>query len=345
MAGRAGTTSVTASFDTSRGDCYPHYLSRFQVICDGQITSTTVAGRSNKVVMDIQDDASVASVDLSYRANSGEWMALPISRNGSTYTAILPELPAGCYVSLRLVAADPSGNSLDMTIDPAFYHSSGSISSAKSLPDGTFATLTDKSAVASFSDGFNLGDKQRTNGIRVLCSKPVSVGDSVAVSGMMGTLDGERVLTATSATPTGGMLCISPLSMQNIAVGGGPSGLQSAVSYWRLQRMPDGHAERVLRNAGGPSNVGMLVKIWGTITEIGSDYFYVHDGSGIDDGDALIKGIRVQGAYSGNEGDFVEVTGVSSCRAVSTPSGWVTTGMVRTRTSEDVVTIRRANTP
>ncbi|MGB9588233.1 MAG: hypothetical protein ACPL7O_08645, partial [Armatimonadota bacterium] len=68
----------------------------------------------------------------------------------------------------------------------------------------------------------------------------------------------------------------------------------------------------------GPNNIGLLVKVWGRVTQIGDGYFYVDDGSCLVDGTETAGvpnvGIRVMSAAGTvGQGDFVVVTGVSTC--------------------------------
>ena len=65
----------------------------------------------------------------------------------------------------------------------------------------------------------------------------------------------------------------------------------------------------------GLNNIGLLVKIWGKVTDGGADWFAVDDGSGVDDGYDPI-GVEVNvpvGVTPPKKGEYVSVTGVSSC--------------------------------
>lgn len=62
----------------------------------------------------------------------------------------------------------------------------------------------------------------------------------------------------------------------------------------------------------GLNNVGLLIRASGKVTFLGDGFFYISDGSPLDDGGG-IEGVYVAHSYTGSVGDFVAVTGISSC--------------------------------
>jgi hypothetical protein len=85
----------------------------------------------------------------------------------------------------------------------------------------------------------------------------------------------------------------------------------------------------------GLNNIGLLVRIWGRVTWADGDSFYLDDGSGFDDGNPAVPGIRVllpQGAAPPSPGEHVSVTGVSSCYA----SGGDPLRLIRARSASDI---------
>ncbi|MGQ9455068.1 MAG: hypothetical protein ACUVRS_09125 [Armatimonadota bacterium] len=69
----------------------------------------------------------------------------------------------------------------------------------------------------------------------------------------------------------------------------------------------------------GLNNIGLLVRVWGRVTAAQTGYFYLDDGSGLDDGDPQTLGIRVQlceDCEPPDTGSWVCVTGVCSCYSV-----------------------------
>ncbi|NIN13266.1 MAG: hypothetical protein GTO05_14025, partial [Gemmatimonadales bacterium] len=67
----------------------------------------------------------------------------------------------------------------------------------------------------------------------------------------------------------------------------------------------------------GLNNIGLLIRTWGTVTYADTDYFYLDDGSLLDDGSGHV-GVKVlaPGLTIPAEGTHVEVTGISSCLKV-----------------------------
>ena len=114
----------------------------------------------------------------------------------------------------------------------------------------------------------------------------------------------------------------APLSVRNVDVGGGAFGRQAGV--W----------DAANGEAGGLNNIGLLISTWGKVTRVGQGYFYISDGTPIDDGSGH-QGIRVDFPYSGTEGRYVKVTGISSCLR----SGARLIRLIRPRSGSDIVEI------
>jgi hypothetical protein len=66
------------------------------------------------------------------------------------------------------------------------------------------------------------------------------------------------------------------------------------------------------------SNVGLLVKVWGKVTSTGDGYYYIDDGSNVNDGSGSI-GVRLEGviSYVPDVGDYVAVNGISGLETIS----------------------------
>ena len=83
----------------------------------------------------------------------------------------------------------------------------------------------------------------------------------------------------------------------------------------------------------GPYNVGLLVTCAGRVTARGADYFYLDDGSAIEDGSGNV-GIRVDTAGLANPTQsFILVTGIST---IYTIAGQPVRAL-RPRTQTDIV--------
>jgi hypothetical protein len=121
--------------------------------------------------------------------------------------------------------------------------------------------------------------------------------------------------------------------MNICALGGGQLGYQQGVYGWAL--VPDFITkvpERIWYQVSGLNNIGLLVKTWGTVTEVGTGYFCVGEGLG-----PKANTVKVYGTASNIEaadlvGKFVSVTGVCGCEK---PSDYIIP-VIKTRTVDDI---------
>ena len=70
----------------------------------------------------------------------------------------------------------------------------------------------------------------------------------------------------------------------------------------------------------GLNNTGLLAKTSGKVTGFATNAFFLDDGSGYDDGNSATPGIKVSlptGVGAPALGDYVSVTGISSCYKTS----------------------------
>ncbi len=185
---------------------------------------------------------------------------------------------------------------------------------------GTDCTTLGDNA-SSLPNAFYVEDADRSGGIRVETSAgEVVEGEVVTINGIIhktvsGATPRERYIEATEVDSVGSQSVPSPLGMTNKMLGGSaPAGSPGVL------------------NGTGLLNVGLLVRVWGSITYVGSDCFYIGDGSTLRDGNvrgapvivpldgsapdssASPVGVRV---YCGSLakpglGDYVAVTGISS---------------------------------
>lgn len=163
----------------------------------------------------------------------------------------------------------------------------------------------------------------RSAGFRVVWSSGspgVSPGDVLIMSGTMQTANGYRYISAATKTKVGSVVAPTPLVMRNVAVCGGSA-------------YPGGPTAQ---GATGISNVGLLVRTTGKITEVGADYFYVDDGSVSDDGTGR-RGLRV---FCGDFtkpalGSYVSITGFSTMLE----TGGVFIRQLVARSAADIVTL------
>ncbi|HUV05473.1 MAG TPA: metallophosphoesterase family protein, partial [Armatimonadota bacterium] len=181
--------------------------------------------------------------------------------------------------------------------------------------------------------GFAVEAGDRSNGIRVVSNAAVSPGYSMTVEGTAATVDGERVINATSvAVNSTGNSTPLPFVCQTLDTGGGTYGGQGAVVNDATQSPA--------MMCRGLNNVGILMRIQGEVrasvfdSTYGNSYFYVDDGygvhndvwnyeAGVKDGSGNI-GVRCRPASTGSGspgalpavGDYVDVTGVIGVKQV-----------------------------
>lgn len=185
----------------------------------------------------------------------------------------------------------------------------GSITWAKTFADTTTlpAPLSGKVISRTFPSlgYFYIQETSRASGIRVndfSMASFVRTGDIVNVEGDLSTDDGERVINA-SYTTLVDATTITAIGMNNRSLAGGGYNL-----------LTPGACE-----AFGLNNVGLLVRAWGKVTAVGSDYFYLDDGSNCDDGSGSggVRVVNVSG-YMPSTDDYVAVTGVSGLATYDT---------------------------
>ncbi len=190
------------------------------------------------------------------------------------------------------------------------------IAAAKAMPEDSPVTIVGKPVSAGTDDlagVFYIEETNQSSGMRVLWSKGSAPrGSTAVVSGSVETVGGERLLRAQYVDAGAlGTEPIKPLGMSNKWLGGRPS---SAI-------VPE------IPGAWGAYNVGLLVKAWGKVTAVETvtppakpRWLYIDDGAGLDDGSGN-TGVKVTltGLVGGppdtipEEGDYVVVTGLSSC--------------------------------
>jgi parallel beta-helix repeat protein len=149
---------------------------------------------------------------------------------------------------------DGIGDACDPTPAPLV----ATIAAAKAYPeDGTGLIFSQPKVVTAIFPGFfYMEEADRSSGIRVSSWVPVACGRLVTVSGRIATSRGEREIVASSVSLSGTAAVPGPVGCSNRAAGGSST-------------------------AGGTGlvNVGLLARIWGRVTEVGSDFRTVDDGS------------------------------------------------------------------
>ncbi len=184
--------------------------------------------------------------------------------------------------SNTVVEMDAANNvGYQMVQAPSFEQPSVlSAGAAKLAPNDTAVNLPSEIVTAAFPGYLYVEEADRSSGIRVNTSTTFNVGVGVSVTGRLDSSGAELAIDADSvqlATTSG---AIQPLGMGSRRLGGGALGLQAGIA-----------------NAAGLNNIGLLVRIWGTTTQVGDGYLYIDDGSGLSDGtltdSAANTGVRV----------------------------------------------------
>lgn len=211
----------------------------------------------------------------------------------------------------------------------------GSISRMKEQPlDSAVGTVTD-GVVTMIVDSktFYMQDEDRSGGIMVqsIAAHGLREGDRASVIGVMKQSNGEAFIGDAIVTPGIFGAVLKPVYVSNSALGGGAQGIQPAVQDYRQRS-----SGRSLAASTGPNNIGVLVKTSGKVTYVGSGYFYINDGTDLDDGDPGIKGMKVTYTCPGSVGNYITVTGISSC---FTKNGNIVR-QIKPRRISDIVTLK-----
>jgi hypothetical protein len=196
------------------------------------------------------------------------------------------------------------------------------ISQVKAAGDGGAVTLTGKVVSADrtdFGTFMYIQEPDRSSGIRVTLGSlqtDASRGDFVTVTGTVATLNGERTITNPSVIVTGSAAVPRPLAVNNRAVGG------SALNP---------HTPGITEGLG-LNNIGLLVRVFGRVTEAGTDWFYIDDGTGRLHAGHV--GIKVAAPTLGKPavGQYAVVTGISSAEV----DGSAAVSVVRPRAQDDL---------
>lgn len=173
--------------------------------------------------------------------------------------------------------------------------------------DETYVELRQVAVTSTGVDFFYVETTTRESGVRVhKADHGLAIGSVVNVSGVYKTnANCERYVEADDVTTTLATAFLKPLGLTNKSLGGGD---------WLYDSIT-GAGQRGIDGAVGLNNIGLLVTVWGKVTARGRDWFYVDDGSRVQDGTGTV-GVYCeapQGVAIPQIGNFVRVTGISSC--------------------------------
>lgn len=187
------------------------------------------------------------------------------------------------------------------------------IAEVKALQDGAAVRLAGKLASAGFGDHFYFceGKLDQISGIRANASAPGD-GCLVTVSGILQTVNGERVLTAAEVEDSTGPGAPNALFMINRSVGGS---LMNAYTPG-------------VKGAVGLNNIGLLISVAGKVKSTGTGFAIVDDGSGevkVDTSTLVLKTLA--------NSQWVRITGISATEQ----SGSDILSLLKPRGDDDVV--------
>lgn len=211
---------------------------------------------------------------------------------------------------------------------------STTIVTAKGLKDYTPVSLFSGVVTAVLPDRFYLEASNRIGAIGVLGSG-AAVGKTADVRGEIVTVDGEKMISASSVSQGPTAASPNPLAVSLQMLGGGAFSRQKGVNGWTRS------GQR--KAAEGVNNVAMLVRCVGKIASSGSGYFYLDDGSDVSEGSQATKGVRVNWPYAQQippTGSTVSVTAISSCRIVNVSGSDYVVRMLRPISADAIVTLR-----
>lgn len=199
------------------------------------------------------------------------------------HSVVLPNLIPGTEYHFR-VKSTAGGYDGDVSGDGTFTTANtGTIGVLKSnYADGSYVELPFEVATAPTGvvpGAFYVEEQDRSAGVRVLSTASVALGDGVICLGTLGTLNGERVLNAST--------------VEVVSSGNAPADVVGLTNRAVVE---------------GLTGKGLLIKTWGRVLATGSGDFTVSDGSA-----APLK-VRCGTLVQPNPGDYVLVTGV--CGAV-----------------------------
>lgn len=163
------------------------------------------------------------------------------------------------------------------------------ILAAKWIDDGELIKLSGKIVTCGVVGMAYVEEPNRRAGIRVNYGQALAPSALVDVVGTMDSVGGERLVNAEYVDVIGTGAQIKPFATKASALGGSAFGLQDPTMEYRWD---EGQGGPLLLPALGLNNIGLLVRLWGVVTAVGDDFFYLDDGSGCCDS-SMNPGVRV----------------------------------------------------
>lgn len=140
------------------------------------------------------------------------------------------------------------------------------IGDISSLQEGRLVRLSNKPVIAgsdAFTDCIWICESDRSTGIQVSGNCEALTGSLVTVTGEVQVVGGQKLIQAYVFESRGSNSAPPPLGMPNLYVGNRGGGM--GLLYEDLLQ--------------GLSNAGLLVKTWGKVTQVGTEWFNISDGT------------------------------------------------------------------
>lgn len=178
------------------------------------------------------------------------------------------------------------GTARVMVVEPGVLTSVGQV---KQQPDEAGCEVGGPIVTRSFASFFYLEDYSRAAGIRVNCdpSQVPAEGSTPRVSGVVRTINGERVIDQATVTGCGEEAVPAPFGMNSTApmMALNPQGL--LVKLWGYASVPDPQASEFILSDGSP--YAMRVELHGVTPPGDGDYVAVTGALGADAGGPVLR--------------------------------------------------------
>ncbi|MCC6483792.1 MAG: metallophosphoesterase, partial [Armatimonadetes bacterium] len=263
--------------------------------------SVSITSPAPTAVLDVSEELSITAAASAQAAEitkveflDGETVFAEDTDASDGFSATFSSQTPGKH-EIRARATD--SNTARATSAPVFVYvveNKDSAGAARRASDGTAVSVHGLVVSLAVEDeGFFYAQQpDGSAGLRIDSASVAPVGAKIDVRGIVATLaNGERALTDAlwSATGTGPLVV---RGTKNASVGG--SGY--------------------IGDSANLTNQGLLVRAWGRVTKVSTDYFLMDDGSDVPSGDTE-AGIKVIGAPLPAAGDYVTVVGVVASEA------------------------------
>ncbi len=217
-----------------------------------------------------------------------------------------------CFAQWTPPVGDPPDGDPLPSAPPAEH----SIAWAKTLTDGTELTepIIDKVVTRTFPEFgyFYIQELGAGFGLRIKTAACPNPGDTVTITaGTLQTVECQRYIDNASYTILAHNEASKPVGMPNKVVGGGD---------FLYDEGPPISGQQGFWDGSGLNNIGMLIRVWGRVVEIDTRpiplYYFIDDGSGVEMAVDLEVAPNQAIPFTSTVGDYVYVTGISSCLPV-----------------------------